>query len=84
MVAVIHWSERTTISPSGELFLTPYASAVAWKRAALKSGQHKYSSVKTERIERAIADDVACSQRHPTRTRRGSRHEAPAPITPEA
>ncbi len=48
----------------------PYASAVAWKRAALKSGQHRHTDVKTERIERAIAADVAWLAAHPTRTRK--------------
>ncbi|MEH2570244.1 hypothetical protein [Bradyrhizobium sp. AZCC 2289] len=45
----------------------PYASAVAWKRAALKSGQHEYTDVKTERIERVIAADVAWLAAHPVR-----------------
>jgi hypothetical protein len=45
----------------------PDTAAVAWKRAALKSGRHKHTDVKTERIERAIADDIAFLTSHPTR-----------------
>jgi hypothetical protein len=45
----------------------PDAAAVTWKRTALRSGQHKYTDVTTERIERAIADDVAFLAAHPTR-----------------
>jgi hypothetical protein len=36
----------------------PDTAAVAWKKAALAAGQHEYTDIKTERIERAIADDV--------------------------
>jgi hypothetical protein len=45
----------------------PDTAAIAWKRAALKSGQHEYTGVKTERIERAIADDLAFLAAHPFR-----------------
>jgi hypothetical protein len=45
----------------------PDTAAIAWKRAALKSGQHEYTDVKTERIERAIADDLAFLAAHPVR-----------------
>src|SRR5256886_3540745 len=47
----------------------PDVAAIAWKRAALKSGQHEHTDVKTERVERAIADDVAFLTSHPTRTK---------------
>jgi hypothetical protein len=54
-----------------KLILTPApdAGAVAWKKAALASGEHEYTDVKTERIERAIADDVEFLRTHPTRRR---------------
>jgi hypothetical protein len=45
----------------------PDTAAIVWKRAALKSGQHQYTGVKTERIERAIASDVEFLATHPTR-----------------
>jgi hypothetical protein len=41
--------------------------AVAWKRAQLRAESHRYTDVKPERIERAIADDVAFLEAHPTR-----------------
>jgi hypothetical protein len=50
----------------------PDTAAVAWKKAALKSGQHRYTDVKTERIERAIAADIEWLTAHPTRTRKGA------------
>ena len=55
------------------LMLTPApdAKAVVWKRAQLKAGRHKYTDLTTERIERAIADDVEFLRAHPTR--RGGR-----------
>ena len=51
------------------LMLTPApdAKAVVWKRAQLKAGRHKYTDLTTERIERAIADDVEFLRAHPTR-----------------
>jgi hypothetical protein len=36
----------------------PTAREIEWKRAAFKAGDHEYTDVKPERIERAIADDV--------------------------
>ena len=45
----------------------PDTAAIAWKRAALKAGQHEYTGVKTERIERAIASDVEFLATHPAR-----------------
>jgi hypothetical protein len=49
--------------------LTPArdAAAVSWKQAALAKGQHHYTGVKPERIERAIADDLAFLAAHPVR-----------------
>jgi hypothetical protein len=45
----------------------PDTGAITWKRAALKSGQHEYTDVKTERVERAIASDLEFLAAHPTR-----------------
>jgi hypothetical protein len=45
----------------------PDTKAVAWKRAALAAGDHEYTDVGTERIERVIADDVAFLAAHPFR-----------------
>ncbi len=45
----------------------PTVAEVAWKRAAFKAGDHRYTDVKPERIERAIADDVEFLRAHPTR-----------------
>jgi hypothetical protein len=49
--------------------LTPASTAadVAWKRAAFKAGDHEYTDIKPERIERAIADDVTFLAAHPVR-----------------
>jgi hypothetical protein len=51
------------------LMLTPAPTAreVIWKRAQLKAGHHKHTDLKTERIERAIADDVEFLKAHSTR-----------------
>jgi hypothetical protein len=51
--------------------LTPAhrAADVDWKQKTLATGQHKYTDIKTERIERAIADDLAFLAAHPTRRR---------------
>ena len=48
----------------------PDTAAITWKRAALKSGQHKFTDVKTERIERVIASDLEFLAAHPTRRQR--------------
>jgi hypothetical protein len=48
----------------------PDMLSVTWKRAQLKAGNHKHTDLKTERIERAIADDVEFLKTHPSR--RGS------------
>lgn len=45
----------------------PDTAAIAWKKAALASGQHEYTDVKTESVERAIADDEAFLATHLTR-----------------
>jgi hypothetical protein len=45
----------------------PRAADITWKRATFKHGDHEYTDVKPERIERAIADDVEFLRTHPTR-----------------
>jgi hypothetical protein len=45
----------------------PTAAAVNWKKATFAGGQHKETDVKAERIERAIADDLAFLAAHPVR-----------------
>ncbi len=54
------------------LMLTPSPDmqSVTWKRAQLKAENHKHTGLKTERIERAIADDVEFLRTHPTRQSR--------------
>jgi hypothetical protein len=37
----------------------PDVAAATWKDAAFASGHREYTDVKTERIECAIADDIA-------------------------
>jgi hypothetical protein len=59
------------------LALAPDTRAIAWKKAALAGGQHRFTDVKSERIERAIADDAAWLAAHPTRAKKGGHHEAP-------
>ena len=54
------------------LTAAPDVAAVNWKRKALARGQHKFTDVKTERIERAIVEDVAFLDAHPTRTKKCS------------
>jgi hypothetical protein len=49
------------------LIPAPTTAAVNWKQAALARGQHHYTDVKPERIERAIADDLAFLAAHPVR-----------------
>jgi hypothetical protein len=48
--------------------LTPAAdlAAITWKRAKLESSEFPHLPVKKERVERAIADDVAWLAAHPT------------------
>jgi hypothetical protein len=45
----------------------PDGASVKWKQAALARGEHCYTGVKPERIERAIADDLAFLAAHPVR-----------------
>jgi hypothetical protein len=47
----------------------PTVAAVTWKKAALKAGQHKHTTTKTERIEQAITADIEWLNAHPTRTK---------------
>jgi hypothetical protein len=49
--------------------LTPAwdGASVKWKQAALARGEHRYTDVKSDRIERAIADDLAFLAAHPIR-----------------
>jgi hypothetical protein len=47
-------------------------AAVAWKRAQLHSKNIRFTDLKAERIERAIAYDEAFLAAHPTRTKRGT------------
>jgi hypothetical protein len=48
----------------------PDTAAVAWKKAALAAGQHEFTDVKTERVDRAIAADLAFLAAHPVRQSR--------------
>jgi hypothetical protein len=50
----------------------PTVADVKWKQLALARGDHKFTDVKTKKIERAIADDRAFLAAHPTRRARGS------------
>jgi hypothetical protein len=50
----------------------PDLGAITWKRAKLKSSDFPHLPVKKERVERAIADDVAFLEAHPTRAKRGT------------
>jgi hypothetical protein len=52
------------------LIPAPDLAAITWKRAKLKSSDFPYLPVKKERVERAIADDVAFLEAHPTRAKR--------------
>jgi hypothetical protein len=45
----------------------PTAREVEWKRAVFKGGDHEYTDIKAERIERSIAEDVEFLRTHPTR-----------------
>jgi len=45
----------------------PDAAAVAWKRAQLRAENYRYSGVKPERLQSAIADDLAFLAAHPTK-----------------
>jgi len=62
----------------------PDLRAVTWKRAQLAGRHFSHFPIKAPRVEQAIADDFAFLAAHPTRTKKGDQHEAPAPITQEA
>jgi hypothetical protein len=47
----------------------PTMREITWKRAVFKHGDHKHIGVNPERIEQAIADDIAFLKAHPTRRR---------------
>jgi hypothetical protein len=55
-----------------EQLLTPAwdLTSVKWKRVTLAKGQHRFTDVSSERIERAIADDLAFLAAHPVRQSR--------------
>jgi len=59
--------------------LTPAwdTTSVKWKQMKLAGGEHRYTGVKSERIERVIADDLAFLAAHPVRMR-GSNSETMA------
>jgi hypothetical protein len=48
----------------------PTTAEITWKRAAFRAGDHRFTDVKPERIERAIADDVEFLKAHPVRQSR--------------
>jgi hypothetical protein len=61
---VAKWREalaRQVLTPA------PDANSVKWKQAVLDSGDLTYTGVKLERVERAIADDLAFLAAHPVR-----------------
>jgi hypothetical protein len=45
----------------------PDVGAVTWKRAKLEGRDFSYIGIEQDRVERAIADDVAFLEAHPTR-----------------
>jgi hypothetical protein len=61
---VDRWREalvKQLLTPAPDLL------SVAWKKAALAQGQYRYAGVSAERIERAIAEDLAFLAAHPIR-----------------
>jgi hypothetical protein len=61
---VRQWREalaRQVLTPA------PDANSVKWKHVVLDSGDLAYTGVKPERVERAIADDLAFLAAHPVR-----------------
>ena len=64
MPMVRRWREALV---SQVLTPAPDANSVKWKQAVLDSGDLENAEVKTERVERAIADDIAFLEAHPTR-----------------
>jgi hypothetical protein len=69
------WREAVVRQP---LTPAPDLGAITWKRAKLKSSDFPYLPVKKERVERAITDDVAFLEAHPTRAKRGTSWSAGA------
>ena len=62
-------------SALAQQFLTPApdTAAVKWKQGALAARDYEYTGVKADRLERAIADDLAWLTAHPMRqSKRGS------------
>jgi hypothetical protein len=57
----------------------PDVAAVAWKRRAFASRQIRYTDARPERIERAIADDVAWLAAHPVRQSKRRESFGPRP-----
>ena len=45
----------------------PDIGAVNWKRAQLRGGQHRFTAVKPERLQRAIDADAEWLKAHPAR-----------------
>jgi hypothetical protein len=65
---VAKWREalvRQLLTPA------PDARVVTWRQQALARGDHDYSGVKSDRIERAIADDLAFLDAHPVHHNNG-------------
>jgi hypothetical protein len=50
----------------------PTAALVKWKQQVFAQGGYKYTDVKKERIEKAIADDLAFLAAHPARRARSA------------
>jgi hypothetical protein len=48
----------------------PTAALVKWKQCTFAQGQYKFTDVKKEQIEKAIADDLAFLAAHPARRAR--------------
>jgi len=68
-VLVERWREavaKKLLTPAPDL------AGINWKRAQLKSSGFPYLPVKKERVERAIAEDVAFLAAHPTRIKKGA------------
>jgi hypothetical protein len=64
LVLIANWRQavvKQLLTPA------PDTRAVAWKRDALARNQHKHTDIKTERIERAIAEDMTFLAWHPIR-----------------
>ena len=66
-VGIRRWSRTGARRSCSDAYSRAGHQAIAWKSAALAAGDHEHTDIKTERIERAIADDVACLAAHPIR-----------------